>query len=100
METSAENCRRSHNPVTAPCGGRPALLARGQGRASREGEEIMQRMLAIALVAACTVAAATSASARNGQGGHLGRAHGPVIPYGPEPTPPFVSRIPAPLPPP
>ncbi len=62
----------------------------------------MQRTLAIALVAIGLVATATSAFARNGGGaGHSGQGgHGPIILSGPEPTPPFVSRIPAPLPPP
>lgn len=62
----------------------------------------MQRTLAIVLVAACIVAAATSAFARSGGGaGHRGHGrHGPIILSGPEPTPPFVSRIPTPLPPP
>jgi hypothetical protein len=58
----------------------------------------MQRTLAIALVAACVVATATSALARGA--GHGGQGHNPIILSGPEPTPPFVSRIPAPLPPP
>jgi hypothetical protein len=60
----------------------------------------MQRALAIALVVACVVGAATSAVARAGHGGHAGRVHGPIILSGPEPTPHFRSRIPAPLPPP
>jgi hypothetical protein len=62
----------------------------------------MQRTLAIALVATCVVAAATTAFARNGGGaGHRGQGgHGPIILSGPEPTPPIVSRIPAPLAPP
>jgi hypothetical protein len=62
----------------------------------------MQRTLAIALVATCVVASATTAFARSaGAAGHRGHGgHGPVILSGPEPTPPFVSGIPAPLPPP
>jgi hypothetical protein len=47
----------------------------------------MQRALAIALVVACVVGAATSAVARAGHGGHAGRVHGPIILSGPEPTP-------------
>jgi len=49
----------------------------------------MQRALAIALVVACVVGAATSAVARAGHGGHAGRVHGPIILSGPEPTPHF-----------
>jgi hypothetical protein len=61
----------------------------------------MQRTLAIALVVACVVGAATSAFARNaGPQGRSGQARSPIILSGPEPAPPFVSRIPAPLPPP
>jgi hypothetical protein len=61
----------------------------------------MQRTLTIVVAAACVVGAATSALARNVSHGvgHVG-VHPPIILSGPEPTPPFVSRIPAPLPPP
>ena len=55
--------------------------------------------LTIVLVAACVVGAATSAFARSRGGGHAG-VRAPVILSGPGPTRPFVSRIPAPLPPP
>jgi hypothetical protein len=57
--------------------------------------------LTIVLVAACVAGAATSAFARSGRhgGGHVG-VRAPVIFSGAGPTRPFVSRIPAPLPPP
>jgi hypothetical protein len=59
----------------------------------------MQRIFAIALAAACVVAAAAPAVARNaGHVGHAGRMHDPTMLLAPSPAMPSLeNRIPAPL---